>query len=227
MGEFLHICAECYTINLSGVLEEAIMEKSTVDKLLDQLASGQNPELSQSILGLLSDAGGTADLLKAYQKEPEKNRGLLEEVLSKADFSSDNPIIRLILAALQGQGGQESAAGQKDAEAGPGGILGEVLETLADNLLDQPKPKRKTRPKSKPKSKPKTSSSAKPKTKTGTKSKSKTKTGTKSRPKSSATSKPKTKSGTKSKPKTTSSPKTKAKSKPKTKTKSTQTDLEE
>lgn len=198
------------------------MEESTVDQLLDQLAGGQNPELSQSILDLLSDEPGGADLLKAYEKEPDKNRGLLEEVLGKADIKSDNPIIQLILTALQGKAGQESAGGKQDDEAGPGGLLGEVLETLADNLLDKPKPKRKTRPKSKPK----TSTSTRPKSKTGTKSKSKTKTGAKSRPKSTSSTKSKPKSGTKTKPKTKSSTKTKPKSKPKTKTKSAQIDLE-
>jgi hypothetical protein len=203
------------------------MEKSTVNQLLNQLAEGKNPELSQSILDLLSDEEGGADLLKAYEKEPEKNRGLLEDVLSKAEINSDNPIIQLILAALQGQAGQQGTTGKKDDEAGAGGLLGEVLETLADNLLDQPKPRRKTRPKSKPKSKPKTGSSTKPKSKTGTKTKSKTKTGAKSKPKSASSTKPKSKSGTKSKPKTTSSTKTKAKSKPKAKTKSAQIDLEE
>jgi hypothetical protein len=209
------------------MLEDGNMEKSTIDQLLNQLAADNNPEISQSILNLLSNEEGSAELLKAYEKEPEKNRGLLEAVLSKGEIGSDNPIIQLILAALQGQAGEQSAGGKPDKEGGPGGLLGEVLESLADNLLDQPKPRRKTRPKSKPKSKPKTSSSTKPKSKTGTKTKSKAKAGAKSKPKSASSTKSKSKTGTKSKPKTTSSTKTKPKSKPKTKTKSMQIDLEE
>jgi len=198
------------------------MEKSTVDQLLNQLASGQNPVLSQSLEDLLSSEPGGAEALKAYQKEPEKNRGLLENVLSQVLESSDNPILKLILSALQGSSGK-----QADQEPGQGGLLGEVLETLAENLLDKPKPKPKTRPKSK--SKPKTGSSTKSKSKTGTKSKtkskSKTKTGTKTKPKTSSSTKSKTKTGAKSKPKTKASSKTKTKSKPKTKT--AQIDLEE
>jgi hypothetical protein len=201
------------------------MQKSTVNQLLDQLAAGQNPELSQSILSLLSDHPESADLLKAYEKEPEKNRGLVEDLLSNVDLRSDNPILQIILAALQGQPGPQSTAGQKDDEAKPGSLFGEIIETLADNLLDQPKPKRKTRPKTKPKTT--SSSTKKTKAKTGTKTKTKTKTGAKTRPKSSTTTQPKTQSRTKSKPKTTSSTKTKSKSKPTTQTKSAQIDLEE
>lgn len=194
------------------------MEKSTVDQLLNQFASGQNLALRRSLEDLISSEPGGAEALKAYQKEPEKNRGLLEEVLGQVLKNSDNPILKLILAALQGSSGKEA-----DKEPEQGGLLGEVLETLADNLLDKPKPKRKTRPKSK--SKPKTSSSTKPKAKTGTKSKSKTKT--KSKPKTTSSTKSKTKSGTKSKPKTTASTKTKTKTKSKPKTKTAQIDLEE
>lgn len=194
------------------------MDKSTVDQLLDQFASGQNPALRRSLEDLISSEPGGADALKAYQKEPEKNRGLLEEVLGQLLKNSDNPILRLILTALQG-----NAEKQEDKEPEQGGLVGELLETLADNLLDKPKPKRKTRPKSK--SKPKTSSSTKSKTKTKAKSKSKTKTGTKTKPKTSSSTKSKTKTGAKSKPKTTPSSKTKTKSKPKTKT--AQIDLEE
>lgn len=201
------------------------MEKLTVDQLLKQMTSGQNPGLSQAIEDLVSAEPGGAEALTAYRKEPEKNRGLLEEVLGRVLKSSDNPILKLILAALQGGAGK-----QEEKETEHGGLLGEVLETLADNLLDKPKPKRKTRPKSK--SKPKTGASTKSKAKSGTKSKPKTGASTQSKTKGGTKSKPKTGSSTKAKPKTGTKPKTtSSKSKPKTpaktQTKSPQIELEE
>lgn len=204
------------------------MEKSTVDQLLNQFTSGQNPALSQAIEDLISAEPGGAEALKAYRKEPEKNRGLLEEVLVQVLKSSDNPILQLILTALQGSGEQQEA---KESEQD--GLFGQVLETLAENLLHKPKPKRKTRPKSKSKpkagastkSKPKSGTKSKPKTSTSTKSK--TKSGSKTRPKTSSSTQSKAKGGTKSKPKTAASTKTKSKSKAKTRTETTAIDLEE
>lgn len=206
------------------------MEKSTIGQLLDLFASGQDPELKRSIEDLVSSEPGGADLLRAYEKEPDKNRSLLEDLLGKAVESSDSPVLKLILAALQKNA--EKPGAQQEEQSSP---LGNILESLVENLLEKPKPRRKTRPKSKSKSRPKTGASTKSKAKTGAKtrpktspsSKTKSKTGTKSRPKSGASTKSKTQSGTKSKPKTSASTKSKTKSKPKTQAKSTPIDLEE
>jgi hypothetical protein len=165
------------------------MEKSTIGQLLDLFASGQNPELKRSIEDLVSSEPGGADLLKAYEKEPEKNRGLLEDLLGKAVERSDSPILKLILAALQKNA--EKPGAQQEEQGNP---LGNILESLMENLLEKPKPRRKTRPKSKPKSKPKT----------GASTKSKTQSGTKSKPKTSASTKSKTKSKVKTQAKSTS-----------------------
>jgi outer membrane biosynthesis protein TonB len=152
------------------------MEDTTTDKLLNAMASGATPELRDELVRKISIEPDGADILNAYQQDPQANRGAVEDLLKKSLGSSDNLLIQLLMAALQG-----GSAAQTEKEADQGGGLTEVIQGLAENILDEPKPKKK--PKAKPKAKPKKKTQAKAKPKTKPKAKPKTKPKAKSKPK--------------------------------------------
>jgi hypothetical protein len=106
------------------------MEDTTTDKLLNAMASGAMPELRDVLVRKISTEPDGVDILNAYQQDPQANRGAVEDLLEKSRGSSDNLLIQLLMAALQG-----GSAAQTGKEADQGGGLTEVIQGLAEEIL--------------------------------------------------------------------------------------------